>query len=189
MFRRYILLWLASAVVLGDGAVVHGRLQTDPAIADDDRRAFEFLVGRWRLEERVDHVKKTSERGGNDIYDFKQALPSGAISATWHFNRRTAADPDYTDALYISGYHNSSKRWSFYYLSEQSAQYWPGEKMSGVWYFAFETTVDGKPWKQRQWWEPVSREMIKRHFDNWDFQRRTWTPTATAVLVRQPIPE
>ena len=151
----------------------------------DERRAFDFLVGTWVLEQRIDVVKGTSEASG-DRYTFTQPIPGGAISATWRFNRGTEAKPDITEALYVSGYHNPSKSWSFYYVSERSAQYWKGRKTGSTWYFYFDEPFEyeGRTAEQRQWWER-SGDRIKRHFENSYDNGQTWVLVITAVLRRE----
>lgn len=174
---------LATFVWVSVGASAAQAPSPTPPLSSPERRAFAFLVGTWNLHERRDLVKGTAERG-NDSYEFVEG-PGGSLVSTWRFNRRTTADPDYANARYISGFNNSTQAWSFYYVSEQSAQYWPGEKIDGVWYFTYETIVDGKPWKQKQWWTPDGPDRVQRHFANWDFDTKTYKELFTTILVRR----
>jgi hypothetical protein len=150
-----------------------------------DRTAFDFLVGTWELGERIDHARRTTERG-DDRYVFRQPIRGGAIEATWRFNRGTRDKPDYADALYISGYHEPSSSWSFYYVSERSAQHWRGRQANGRWYFYFDEPFEyeGRKAVQRQWWEPVDATSIRRHIENSYDDGHTWTPVVTSVLRR-----
>ena len=155
-----------------------------PAAASE-REAFDFLVGTWTLEQRIDRVRGTSE-AGDDRYVFRQPIRGGAIEATWRFNRGTAEKPDIAEALYVSGFHDPSRTWSFYYVSERSAQHWHGRKTDGHWYFYFDEPFDyeGRRAVQRQWWEPVAKDRVNRHFENSYDGGRTWTQVMTAVLRR-----
>jgi hypothetical protein len=151
----------------------------------DERRAFEFLVGTWELQERIDRTRGTSERG-TDRYVFEQPIRGGAITGRWRFNRGTEAKPDIAEAVYVSAYHGPSQAWSFYYASERSAQYWTGRKSSQTWYFYFDEPFEyeGRTAIQRQWWEPSGSNQIKRHFENSYDGGKTWTLVMTAVLRR-----
>ena len=150
-----------------------------------DRTAFDFLVGTWELDERIDHIRKTIERG-DDRYVFRQPIRGGAIEAAWRFNRGTRDAPDYADAIYVSGYHDPSKRWSFYYVSERSAQSWQGRRADGRWYFYFDEPFEyeGRTAVQRQWWEPVDAATVRRHIENSYDGGQTWNPVVTSVLRR-----
>ena len=150
-----------------------------------DRDAFAFLVGSWERERRLDVVKGTSETG-SDRYEFRQPIPGGAIQAVWRFNRGTTEKPDWTEALYVSGYHNPSKSWSFYYVSERSAQYWAGRRSGDRWYFYFDEPFDyqGRTAVQRQWWERLDDQRIQRHFENSYDAGKTWQLVMTAQMIK-----
>lgn len=152
-----------------------------------DRNAFAFLAGTWELEQRINHENGATERGA-DRYEFTQPIPGGALYGRWRFNRGTEAKPDWAEALYVSGYHDPSKQWSFYYVSERSAQYWQGRKSGNTWYFYFDEPFpyEGKQAIQRQWWEPASVNRVKRHFENSYDNGKTWKLVMTAVLRKVP---
>ena len=152
-----------------------------------DRDAFSFLIGTWELESRLDVAKGTTE-AGTDRYEFRQPIRGGAIQATWRFNRGSEAKPDWADALYVSGYHDSTKSWSFYYVSERSAQHWVGRKAGDRWYFYFDEPFDyeGRRAVQRQWWERVEANRIRRHFENSYDGGKTWQLAVSATLRRAP---
>jgi hypothetical protein len=138
------------------------------------RTAFDFLIGSWRVATYEDSTGVRASTG--ETYTFEKALNGVMIASRWHFNRGTPEKPDFTDAVYYSGYDNSSRIWNFYYVSPRSAQYWPGELREGRWYFFNRFEVNGKPLLQRQWWEPVDSSTIRRHIDNsWDNGQR-WEP-------------
>jgi hypothetical protein len=151
----------------------------------DERRAFDFLVGAWELEQRIDVAHGRTERG-DDRYVFRQPIRGGAIEASWRFNRGTQDKPDIAEAIYVSGYHTPSKAWSFYYVSERSAQHWAGRKSGPNWYFYFEEPFqfDGRTAIQRQWWERDGDTRVKRHFENSYDQGKSWQLVMTAVLRR-----
>jgi hypothetical protein len=85
------------------------------------------------------------------------------------------AKPDITEALYVSGYHNPSKSWSFYYVSERSAQFWKGRKSLRVRRaYSHAAAVVGTVRRQNQ---TSLREFF---YDN----GQTWVLVMTAVLRR-----
>ena len=161
-----------------------GQLTAQPADVDE-RHAFDFLVGTWELEQRIDIAHNRSERG-DDRYVFRQPIRGGAIEASWRFNRGTEGKPDIAEAIYVSGYHTPSKAWSFYYVSERSAQHWLGRRTGQTWYFYFDEPFqfDGRTAIQRQWWERDGDARVKRHFENSYDQGKTWHLVTTAVLRR-----
>jgi hypothetical protein len=145
------------------------------------RRAFDFLLGSWRVTSRISGDSVTESSG--ETYTFKRALDGIVIDGFWRFNRRTPEKPDWTDAVYYSAFDPQSWTWTFYYVSPRSAQYWPGHYKDGRWYFTQEFVLDGKPMLQRQWWEPVNDSTVHRHIDNTPDGGKTWT-LFTVVLRR-----
>ena len=61
-------------------------------------------------------------------------LNGALISGTWHFNRGTAERPDFVVAAYDQAFDNTARIWTFYYVSPQSAQYWPSRPEDGRWH-------------------------------------------------------
>ena len=138
------------------------------------RKAFDFLLGSWRVATYEDSTGVRESTG--ETYVFEKALNGVMIASRWHFNRGSPEKPEFTDAVYYSGYDNRTRIWNFYYVSPQSAQFWPGELVEGRWYFKNRFVIDGKPLLQRQWWEPVDATTIRRHIENsWD-NGTTWRP-------------
>ena len=147
------------------------------------RTAFDFLVGTWRVVSRTDASGSTAASG--ETYAFTKSLNGVMIVGNWRFNRGTIERPDVVDAVYYSGYDNTSRAWSFYYISPQSAQYWPGTEADGRWYFTRQFTLRDTTFLQRQWWERVDASTIDRHIDNSPDGGRTWRPF-TVRLRRDP---
>ncbi|MGH7581559.1 MAG: hypothetical protein ACREM9_15390 [Gemmatimonadales bacterium] len=160
----------ALAVQAPDTSVAHAR------------QAFDFLIGSWRVASRISGDSVIESSG--ETYRFKKALDGVVIDGFWRFNRGSPDQPDWTDAVYYSAFDPTSLTWSFYYISPRSAQYWPGRKSGGRWYFSQTFTLDGKAMLQRQWWEPVNDSTVHRHIDNSSDGGATWTPF-TVVLRRQ----
>jgi hypothetical protein len=150
-----------------------GQTPADPAIVSA-RRAFDFLVGRWEVLSLQDTSGSRPSQG--EIYEFRRALDGALISGSWHFNRGTAERPDFVDAAYYQAFDNTARIWTFFYVSPQSAQYWPGRLEAGRWYFGKTFTDNGQEWQQRQWWEPVGRDTLRRHIENSPDGGRTWIP-------------
>jgi len=177
MLRHTLLFCVLFVAVLGGSVAASAQ--------ENEREAFAFLAGTWELEERIDHDRRTRERG-SDRYEFEQPIAGGALAGRWRFNRGSEAKPDWARALYVSGYHDASRSWSFYYVSERSAQYWLGRKSGGTWYFYFDEAFEyqGKKTIQRQWWERVSPDQVKRHFEHSYDNGKTWQLVLTAVLRR-----
>ena len=117
----------------------------------DGHKAFAFLTGVWELQERIDLTRGTKETG-QDWYEFRQPIGSGAIEACWRFNRGTESAPDWANAIYISAPRNTGL----------------GEKTGAVSDFYFDERFDynGRQAVQRQWWEPAGENRLNRHFKN-----------------------
>lgn len=146
------------------------------------RRAFDFLVGSWRVESRTDSSGTTPSQG--ETYTFEKALDGVVLSGRWHFNRGTLAQPDFADAAYYSGFDTRARAWSFYYVSPQSAQYWPGALRDGRWEFTRSFTLNDKPMVQRQRWERVDDTTVRRHVENSGDGGRTWTSLVITLRRR-----
>jgi hypothetical protein len=138
------------------------------------RRAFDFLIGRWEVQTVEDTAGVRPSRGQS--YEFAQDLAGALITSRWHFDRGTPERPDVVDAAYYQAFDNTARIWTFYYVSPQSAQYWPGHLENGRWYFTNTFTRDGATWRQRQWWEPVGRDTLRRHIENSVDGGKTWIP-------------
>jgi hypothetical protein len=147
------------------------------------RSAFDFLIGNWTVVSRTDSPDLRAPSG--ETYSFQKTLNGAVITSIWRFNRGTAAQPDFADAVYYSGYDTGSRRWSFYYISMRSAQYWPGTLTDGRWYFTQNFTIGDTAFVQRQWWEPIDANTIARHIDNSPDSGKTWRPL-TIRMRRQP---
>ena len=161
------------ALLLAPIPPIHAQVAADASTVLA-RKAFDFLIGSWRVDTYEDSTGVRASVG--ETYTFETGLDGVMISSRWHFNRGSPEKPDFTDAVYYSAYDNTSGIWNFYYVSPRSAQFWPGELKDGRWYFFNRFTVEGKPLLQRQWWEPVDSNTIRRHIDNsWDDGLR-WQP-------------
>ena len=175
---------LASALLLMSAPLGSAFAQTPPDSAIvRARTAFDFLIGTWHAVSRTDASGSTAASG--ETYAFTKGLNGVMIAGNWRFNRGTVERPDVVDAVYYSGYDNTSRSWSFYYISPQSAQYWPGTEGSGRWYFTRQFTLRDTTFLQRQWWERIDSTTIDRHIDNSPDAGRTWRPF-TVRLRREP---
>jgi hypothetical protein len=145
------------------------------------RAAFDFLIGTWTVISRTDSPNMTLPSG--ETYAFQKTLDGVVITSNWRFNRGTATKPDFADAVYYSGYDPGSRRWSFYYISPRSAQYWPGTFADGRWYFTQNFTIGDTAFVQRQWWESVDQNTVQRHIDNSPDGGKNWRPL-TIRMVR-----
>ena len=174
---------IATLLAFGSAPVgfLSAQVVSDSGIARA-RAAFDFLVGSWSVVSRTDASGTVAASG--EAYTFTKGLNGVLIMGNWRFNRGTAAQPDVVDAAYYSGYDTRSRTWSFYYVSPQSAQFWPGTEDAGRWYFTRSFTLGDTAFVQRQWWERVDESTIDRHVDNSPDGGRTWRPF-TARLRRQ----
>jgi hypothetical protein len=157
-------------------------VQADTAM-ERARHAFDFLVGQWQVAFVESDTTRRPSVG--ETYMFDRVLTPGTLGGRWHFNRGTPDKPDFVDALYYSAYDNASRAWSFYYISPQSGQAWPGREDQGRWNFVREFTISGVRTWQRQWWESVSADTIRRHIEASRDSGATWTPAVTITLRRQ----
>ena len=171
---RSVRTWMVGlAAILLEAAPAAAQAPADTSVAAA-RRAFDFLIGRWEVVSLRDTSGVTESRG--EVYAFEATLGGALISSRWHFNRGTRERPDFVDAAYYQAFDNSLRIWTFYYVSPQSAQYWPGELRDGRWYFTRSFTTGGRTWRQRQWWEPVGADSLRRHIENSVDGGATWIP-------------
>ena len=137
------------------------------------RREFDFLIGTWNVESMTDSGGRKTPSSG-EVYRFEKQLGGVLLVGYWHFNRGTAERPDFADAMYYSGFDNTRREWSFYYVSPQSSQLWPGRRQAGRWYFTNEFIIDGRPTVQRQSWERVDDRTVHRVIENSTDRGTTW---------------
>jgi len=154
-----------------------------PSEVREQRAFFDFLVGEWTIEKSQTPTGTTA--GGNDRYKFRKALDSGGIFADWYFNRGSKEKPDYTNAIYISGFDNSAKTWTFYYVSEKSAQLYEGRNENGQWLFYRKFTVNGEELLQRQSWMAKDGSTLLRKIENSKDAGKTWVLGALITLKRK----
>ena len=137
-----------------------------------ERKFFDFLIGEWVIE-KADTPNGTELRS-DDTFNFKRAVDGGGIVSEWYFNRGTKAQPDYARATYVSAFDNSTKTWSFYYVSEKSAQYWEGKKENGQWVFYKKFMVNGEELLQRQSWVAKDASTLLRKIENSKDGGKSW---------------
>lgn len=170
------------ACIGGPAVPLGAQVRTDTSTARD-RAAFDFLVGTWTVVSRTD--AKGDAPLADETYTFSKGLNGVMIAGNWRFNRGTPTAPDYADAVYYSGYDTRTRAWSFYYISPQSAQYWPGAATDGRWVFTRPFTLGDTAFIQRQWWERIDERTIDRHIDNSPDNGKTWRPF-TVRMTRRP---
>ncbi len=162
---------IAALLLVPD--LAHGLQAPADTSATSARKAFDFLIGTWTVESMTDSAGKTTP-GQGETYRFEKQLGGVLVVGDWHFNRGTAAQPDFVDARYYSGFDNTRRMWTFYYVSPQSAQYWPGQLERGRWYFLNEFTIEGRVTLQRQSWERVDERTVHRVIENSTDRGGTW---------------
>ena len=162
-----------AAALLGFPCVAYGLQESPDTSAATSRKAFDFLIGTWNVESMTDSGGKTMQ-GRGEVYRFEKQLSGVLLVGNWHFNRGTAAKPDFVDAVYYSGFDNTRRMWSFYYVSPQSAQYWPGQHDGASWYFFNEFTIEGRVTLQRQSWKRVDEKTVHRVSENSTDRGGTW---------------
>ena len=138
------------------------------------RTHFDFLIGRWAVTEHRDTSGARPSEG--ERYVFERVVSGGGLGGPWRFNRGTPEQPDFVEARYYSAFDNRTGVWTFYYMSPQSAQFWPARFEEGRWNFYQTFQDDRGTVLQRQWWEPVGDTLLRRHIDNSSDGGRTWVP-------------
>jgi len=173
MLRLADLARVALAAALLIPQVAHAVQASPDTSAAAARKAFDFLIGTWTVESMTDSAGKITPSRG-EIYRFEKQLSGVLLVGHWHFNRGTTAQPDFVDAVYYSGFDNTRRMWTFYYVSPQSAQYWLGQLDGGRWYFFNEFTIEGRVTLQRQSWERVDERTVHRVIENSTDRGGTW---------------
>jgi len=181
-FRAALALLSCFGLCISVPPVVAAQATADTSVAAA-RRAFDFLIGTWHVATMTDSGGRTTASRG-EVYEFEKGLGDVLIVGRWRFNRGTAERPDVVSAAYYSAFDNTRRQWSFYYVSPQSAQYWPGQLREGRWYFQQEFTIEGRVILQRQSWVLVDERTVHRVIENsadrgGQWKRWTW------VLRRQ----
>jgi hypothetical protein len=183
--RLYLLLTAISVVLLwlNCSPQVNGRTQTSqPSNKEiqEEKRFFDFLIGEWKIERA--ETPEGVEIRDDDVYKFSKVIDGNGILAEWFFNRGTKAKPDYANAMYLTAFDTFSKNWSFYYISEKSAQWWEGRKENGQWVFYKEFPGEGL--LQRQAWKLRDRSTVIRVIENSKDGGKSWA-TYQFVLKRR----
>lgn len=163
-------IWMAYAV--------HANAQS---IAEE-KRYFDFLIGEWKMESKIQWGKSGT---GEDTFQFERDLDGHAIISKWNFNRGTSDKPDIVSARYFSGFDTFKNIWTFYYVSNLSAQYWEGKKENGQWNFYKTFLDDGKPRLQRQTWLPDGKDGLIRIISNSIDNGQTWSEDFRGVFRRK----
>jgi hypothetical protein len=148
----------------------------------EEKRYFDFLIGTWQLESYVSFGKSGT---GDDTYKFSLDLSGHAINSEWHFNRGTVDKPEVVHARYYSAFDISKSVWTFYYISEKSAQYWEGKKEDGQWNFYQNFSDNGQPRLQRQTWIAEGKDILIRVISNSRDGGKTWSEDFRGVFKRK----
>lgn len=149
---------------------------------EKERSYFDFLIGEWRVEKSL--ILGEVMLGGDDVYKFKKDLNGNAIVAEWYINRGTKSNPDYANALYFSGFDNSTGKWSFYYISHKSAHFYESRKENGEWYFYRRFDFNGEEILQRQKITPVDENTALRKIENSKDNGKTWELIVLVTLKK-----
>jgi hypothetical protein len=169
-------LWLLLCVF----APSHLAAQNAPA----QQREFDFLIGNWELTESRDSAGVVTVRKG-ETYNFEATPAGGGILGRWYINRGTQDKPDFSRALYLSGYDRGSQRWSFYYVSDRSATWYEGRQVDGRWYFHRTFEINGKAYIDRQSWRPVDPNTVIRVIEVSAADAEKWTAVFTGTYRRR----
>lgn len=175
------------AAVLGLSLIVplSARAQVMPA-SRPDTAAFRYLLGNWSV---VSHRRgdQPAQPGVGETLHFAPAPAGVGLVSHWRMNRGTAAQPQMTEALYVLGYDPPSSRWSFYFVSERSAQYYEGRLDGARWYFYREyVATGGERMLQRQSWSRIGPTEVRRTIEDSPDAGVTWTVVYEGVLRRIP---
>lgn len=162
--------------------ICNAQMEPD-SITTKDRKFFDYLPGKWKIASF--QKDSTITYGGDDIYEFNIELP-GALSSKWHFNRGTKEKPSFADAFCYMAYNNLTRNWSFYYISNLSAQYFDGQKSGNNWYFYRSFDLGkGNKFIQKQYWILLDPKTLERHTENSYDDGKTWKPFSISVLSKQ----
>ena len=157
--------------------------QEPDSLTERDRKFFDFLIGSWKISSR--QMDSTTTYGGEDIYTFNKIF-AGAINSNWHFNRGTKEKPNIVDAHCYIAYNNLTRNWSFYYISDLSAQYYDGRKENGNWFFYRSFNFgNGNKFLQRQYWKLVNQKTLERHTENSHDNGENWKSFSISTLIKQ----
>jgi hypothetical protein len=172
----------ALVICIAHAPGAYGRPQSPGEAVRTEKRFFDFLIGEWTIERA--ETPGGVEIRGDDVYKFSRVLDGNAILADWHFNRGTKAKPDYAHAMYITAFDTSSMAWTFYYVSEKSAQFWEGRKESSQWVFYKDFTSAGENLLQRQSWKLKDASTLVRVIENSKDGGKSWE-TYRFILKRK----
>lgn len=148
----------------------------------EERKHFDFLIGEWKVKKSI--ILGEVVLDNKDLYKFKKSLDGNAIIAEWYINRGTKDKPDYANALYVSGFDNSTGKWSFYYISHKSAHYYDSKKLNGDWYFYRKFNFRGEDILQRQVIKPVDDKTALRIIENSKDSGKTWKRIVELIMKK-----
>ena len=149
-----------------------------------DTAAFRYLIGEWNV---ITHRRGdgSAEPASGETLRFTPAPAGVGLVSYWRMNRGSVTHPEMTDAVYILGYDRPSARWSFYFLSDRSAQFYDGKYDDNIWHFYREyLTPAGVRMLQRQSWRRISATKVRRMIEDSPDSGATWVFVYEGVLDR-----
>jgi len=85
----------------------------------------------------------------------------------------------------VTGFDNSSQTWSFYYVSERSAQWYEGKEENGQWFFYKKFVINGEEVLQRQSWTLKDNSTLVRKIENSKDGGKQWVLGVAYTLRRK----
>ncbi len=130
-------------------------------------KAFDFLLGKWSVTEKVMNGKDTSYHG-TSYYTIYKSHDGTTIKDDWIYKD---ADTLMFKASMLRSYDLIHQKWMLYYADDKyNSQVWEGRWENGEWWFYREKMKEGKKIIVKIKWMLIHKNLVQQHiyrsFDN-----------------------
>lgn len=142
---------------------------------------FNFLIGKWRGEERASEAKTAAVSSTFEV-EIKKLLGGCALQENWDVR---AGGKKLFSAVLLRAFDVKSGKWMLSYVDDQqNFQFYEGRKENDSWAFYRERTADGKTVQIRVTWQPYARGFMQR-VERSNDGGQTWSLAAVVTYARK----
>lgn len=136
-------------------------------------KAFDFLIGRWNVTEKVISGTDTSYHG-TSVYRISKAADGTTIKDDWIYKD---ADTVMFKATMLRSYDGVNKKWMLYYADNNyNSQVWEGRLENNEWWFYRERIRDNKKIIIKIKWVAVNKKLAQQYIYRSFDEGKTWIP-------------
>jgi hypothetical protein len=134
-------------------------------------KAFDFLIGKWKVTEKVISGNDTSYHGSS-VYTIYKSHDSTTIKDDWIYKD---ADTVMFKASMLRSYDAANKSWMLYYADDKyNSQVWEGRFENNEWWFYRERMRDGEKVIIKIKWVPANKSLAQQYIYRSFDEGTTW---------------